>query len=76
MQVPDVTPSPAKWKTTEIFRQETEFARQNKFAVQRFRFIKRGPIIALTGDLLIFIWTRNSVVDMEKVYSEKKDLYI
>ncbi len=44
----------AKWKTTEIFRKETEFARQTKFAVQRFRFIKREPIIALTGDLLIF----------------------
>jgi hypothetical protein len=30
----------------------------------------------LTGDLLIFIWTRKSVVDMEKVYIAKKVLCI
>ncbi len=29
-----------------------------------------------SGDLLIFIWMRNNVVDMEKVYSAKKALYI
>jgi hypothetical protein len=42
-------------KDDRNIQQETEFARQTKFAVQRFRFIKREPIFALTGDLLIFI---------------------